>query len=118
MKKYTESHEWIEIDGNIGTVGITTPAEKEIGQVVYIELPKLGNLIPIGKEACVLESTKAAIDIYSPVTGKIVQINQNVKENPGLINSSPEKEGWLFKITINNPDELSNLMDEKSYLGK
>jgi glycine cleavage system H protein len=109
--KFTDSHEWIRIDGNIGIVGITEHARKELGEVVFIELPKIGNYLAKTKEAAVLESTKAAADIYCPMSGKVIEVNDALK----AINHSPESEGWLFKIEIENPSELNTLMDREEY---
>ena len=116
--KFTETHEWIEVKDGIGTVGVTTYAQKELGDIVYVELPAIGKDVKQGQEAVVLESTKAAADVYSPVSGKIVEVNNALKEASELVNNLPEKEGWLFKLTLSNPSELDTLMDKDSYLGK
>lgn len=115
MKKFTDSHEWIHIENGIGTVGITEHAQKELGEVVYIELPAVGKKVEAGQEIAVLESTKAAADIYSPVSGEIVEINQTLCDFSHRINSSPEGEGWLFKIKLSNPSELENLHSSNEY---
>ena len=115
MKKFTPSHEWIHIEDNIGTVGITGHAQKELGEVVYIELPVVGKQVKGGEEVVVLESTKAAADIYSPVSGEIVAINEALKTQVNLINTSPEIDGWLFKISILDPDELNHHLDKSAY---
>lgn len=115
MKKYTESHEWIEINGRTGTVGVTEYAQKELGDIVYVELPKLGKTVAKGGEAAVLESTKAAADVYSPVSGKIIDVNATLSTESQLVNKSPEKEGWLFKIELTQPEELQDLMVESEY---
>lgn len=114
--RFTESHEWILVQGMEGTVGITKYAQQELGEVVFVALPKLGQQLEAGKEACVLESTKAAADVYSPVTGTVIAINENVKENPSLLNSEPESSGWLFKIKLTHPDELNNLISYSDYI--
>jgi len=111
MKKITETHEWIEVENGIGTVGVTQFAQKELGDIVFVELPQVGKHVKGGQEACVLESTKAAADVYSPVSGEITEINQVLKEAPEKVNLSPEKEGWLFKIKIENASELDKLMN-------
>ncbi|MBI5273731.1 MAG: glycine cleavage system protein GcvH [Chlamydiales bacterium] len=98
--KYTDSHEWIKIANNEGTVGITHFARKELGQIVYIELPKVGQRVESKEEVAVLESTKAAADIYSPVAGTIIAVNLALKENIQLINQDPENQGWIYKINI------------------
>lgn len=116
MKKYTESHEWIEINGKSGTVGVTEYAQKELGDIVYVELPKVGRDVSKGGEAAVLESTKAAADVYSPVSGKITEVNVALSNEAQRVNKSPEKEGWLFKIELKQPEELSTLLSEDEYL--
>lgn len=100
MKSYTKTHEWVEIDNNIATVGISHEAVKEVGDIVYVELPKLGKAIQEGQEAVVVESTKAAVDIASPVAGTIVEINEALKTDIRLLNQSPESEGWLFRVKL------------------
>lgn len=114
--KYSDTHEWIKIEGNIGTVGITEFAQKELGEVVYIELPAIGKKVKASEEVAVLESTKAAADIYSPVTGEVVEINQDLNGFSEKINRSPEEEGWLFKIKLVNLAELDGLLDKRQYL--
>lgn len=114
--KYTDSHEWVDQQGNIGVVGITKYAQKELGEIVYLELPKVGQMIDIGDEICVLESTKAASDIYTPVSGKITEVNIKVKEDLSLVNQDPEKSGWLFKVELEDLSELDLLYDHKQYL--
>jgi glycine cleavage system H protein len=113
--QFTPSHEWIVCQNDIGTVGITLYAQKELGEVVYIELPKLGEKIQKGQELAVLESTKAAADIYSPVSGLIVEINQSLMDNCDSINTSPEREGWLCKIMLDDTAELKELMTTDQY---
>lgn len=113
--KYTDSHEWIHLDQTLGTIGITAYAQKELGRIVYVELPQVGKQLKAGEEAVVLESTKAAADIYSPVSGEVVAINQKLKENPDLLNQSPESEGWLFKLRVEHPEELSTLLSKEQY---
>lgn len=114
--KYTESHEWIEIENNIGTVGVTNYAQKELGDIVYVELPEVGSQVSVGDEVAVLESTKAAADIYAPVTGTIIEVNEALNDQPEDINISPMEEGWLFKIELQNSEELDQLMSESEYL--
>jgi glycine cleavage system H protein len=113
--KYTESHEWVVLDGEIATVGISDYAQKELGDIVYVELPVEGHSVKAGDEAVVLESTKAAVDIYTPVSGEIAAINSSLREYPEKVNNSPQSEGWLFKIKVKSPGELDKLMDEKAY---
>jgi glycine cleavage system H protein len=114
--KYSESHEWIKVDQDIGTVGITDHAQRELGEVVYIELPAVGKKVRAGEEVAVLESTKAAADIYAPVSGEIIEINQHLNDFSEKINQTPETEGWLFKIKLSNPQELDGLIDWVRYL--
>ena len=106
---FTPSHEWVRVDGHLGTVGISDHAQKELGEIVYIELPKVGQSIRANQEACVLESTKAAADIYSPVSGQVVEVNEHLKQNPSLINRFPETDGWLYKLKLTDLRELDHL---------
>ncbi len=108
--KYSPSHEWISIEGNQGTVGITEYARKELGDTVYIELPKVGKKISFGEEVVVLESTKAAADIYAPVSGEITEVNATLKDDLTLLNKDPEGKGWLFKMTLSNIQEEEPLL--------
>jgi len=115
MRRFTNSHEWIEIDGQDGIVGVTAYAQKELGEIVFIELPEVGKTVAAGEETVILESTKAAADIYAPVSGVITAVNHKVKETPALLNQLPESEGWIYKITLTNPEELSQLMSWNDY---
>lgn len=116
--KFSETHEWIEVQNGIGTVGVSDYAQKELGDIVYVELPQVGKSVHAGEEAAVLESTKAAADVYSPVSGTIVEVNQELTSASELVNKSPEKSGWLFKIKLNAPQELDQLLDAKAYQAK
>lgn len=111
--KYTETHEWLDDQGK---VGITLHAQKELGDIVYVELPQVGSVVKAGDQIAVLESTKAAVDVYSPVSGKIIAVNDKLKEESGLINSSPQNEGWIFKIELGDAKEKDQLLDEEKYL--
>lgn len=113
--KYTETHEWIETEGNTGVIGITNHAQKQLGDIVYIELPKVGRQIKAGEEVAVLESTKAAADVYSPISGTILEVNEALKNQPELINQDSEKSGWLYKIQVSDPSEIEKLLDKSSY---
>jgi glycine cleavage system H protein len=113
---FADSHEWIKVEGKTGVVGISAHAQQELGEVVYVELPQIGRTVKAGEEVAVLESTKAAADIYSPVSGTVVAVNAQVKENPSMINASPEAEGWLFQIQICHSEELDVLLDPERYL--
>lgn len=115
MKLYTETHEWINIQDNIATIGITDFAQAELGDIVYIELPKLNAQISKGAEVVVLESTKAAVDVYTPLSGSIVEVNAALKEKPETINKDPEKGGWLYKLKLSNVEETKGLMDDTAY---
>ncbi|ADI37639.1 glycine cleavage system H protein [Waddlia chondrophila 2032/99] len=114
--KYTESHEWIDLEGSIGTVGVTDYAQKELGDIVYVELPEVGKEVNAGDEIAVLESTKAAADIYAPVSGTIIEVNEVLNDQPEEINISPMDDGWLFKIELKDKDELDQLMSQSEYL--
>jgi glycine cleavage system H protein len=114
--KYTESHEWIEVMNGIGTVGVTDHAQKELGDIVYVELPKIGKNVKAGEEVAVLESTKAAADVYSPVSGTIYETNASLSQASEKVNQSPEAEGWLFKIKLNDLNELNQLLNADAYL--
>lgn len=114
--KFTDSHEWIRVENGIGTVGITDVAQRELGEVVHVELPAVGKRVQAGEEVAVLESTKAAADIYSPVSGEIVEINQKLFDFVHQINKSAEEEGWLFKIKVVHLEELDRLLSREQYL--
>lgn len=114
--KYAESHEWIEMETlDIGRVGVTNYAQKELGDIVYVELPTVGKTVNAGQEVAVLESTKAAADVYSPVTGLIVEVNPLLQKAPELINQSSEDKGWLYKIQLTNLAEMDQLMNLEAY---
>ncbi|KAJ3309016.1 hypothetical protein HDV04_000567 [Boothiomyces sp. JEL0838] len=114
-RKYTPDHEWISVTNGIGTFGITDYAQTALGDVVYIEVPSIGDVVKEKDQIGAVESVKAASDIYSPVSGEIVEINEKLQENPGLINTSPYVDGWIAKIKLANEGELEALMDEKAY---
>jgi glycine cleavage system H protein len=113
--RFTDSHEWINLKGTAGTVGITDYAQGELGEIVFIELPKVGQQVKAGEEIAVLESTKAAADVYAPVSGKITAINEVVKANPNLINRFAEGEGWLFQLEVSHPKEFDHLLTKPQY---
>ncbi len=112
---FTEEHEWIDVDGEIATIGITDYAQEQLGDVVFIELPQIGSSVTKGKEAAVVESVKAASDVFSPVSGPVKEANAALEADPGLVNSAAESGGWFFKVTIANNSELEGLMDEAGY---
>ena len=116
MSRYfTEDHEWIDIDGDTGTVGITDYAQGQLGDIVFVEVPDEGKELSKGDEAAVVESVKAASDVYSPVSGIVIEGNAALADDSSLVNSDPEGEGWFFKITLNDTSELDGLMDEGKY---
>tara|TARA_B110000908_G_scaffold98789_1_gene116659 strand:+ start:4318 stop:4740 length:423 start_codon:yes stop_codon:yes gene_type:complete len=112
---YSEDHEWINVEGSIGTVGITEYAQNALGDIVFVEVPEVGDEFAKGDEVSVVESVKAASEIYSPVTGEITAVNEDLEENAALVNSSPDGDGWFFKVTVSNKDELEELMDAGDY---
>lgn len=113
--KYTEEHEWIRIDGDVGTVGISNFAQEQLGDVVFVELPEIGKSVEPGDEAAVIESVKAASELYAPVSGEVVEINSALNDAPELVNSDPTGEGWFIKIRLTNAEEVKALMDEAAY---
>jgi glycine cleavage system H protein len=113
--KYTKEHEWLSIDGDIATVGITDYAQKELGDVVYVELPPIGDTFAKGEACSNIESVKAVSDIYTPVSGEIVDVNSDLEEKPELVNQSPLEEGWVFKIKFEDENELDDAMDSDLY---
>lgn len=112
---FTDEHEWIEVDGNSATVGITDYAQGQLGDIVYVEVPAAGTQVKKGAEAAVVESVKAASDVYAPVTGTVTDGNGALDGDPALVNSDPEGDGWFFKLTLSDPSELKGLMDEAAY---
>lgn len=114
--RFTKTHEWLRVEGNIGYVGITDHAQKEITDVVFVELPKVGKEVAKEGEAAIVESIKAAFSIYAPVSGKVVKANDAVEKDPSLVNKSPYEEGWFFAIEMKNQAEIDSLMTHKDYL--
>ena len=112
---YTEDHEWISVDGEIGTVGISAYASKQLGDVVFVELPEIGASFDKGDEAAVVESVKAASEVYTPIGGEVTDVNTTLEDAHETVNLSPDADGWFFKIKIADADELSSLMDEAKY---
>ena len=112
---FTKEHEWIRVDGDTATVGISEHAQEQLGDIVFAEVPETGKRLSKGQEAAVVESVKAASDVYSPVSGEVVDGNSKVADDPSVVNSDPEGEGWFFKIRLDNPGELDGLMDENAY---
>jgi len=114
-KKYSKQHEWISIEGDIATVGITKHAAEMLGDVVFVELPEKGKSVEKESQAGVVESTKAASDIYTPLTGEITETNQSIADDPATVNKDPEESAWFFKIKIKNKSELETLMNKADY---
>ena len=112
---FTEDHEWIEVDGDSATVGITDYAQGQLGDIVFAEVPAVGAVLKKGGDAAVVESVKAASDVYAPVSGTVVEGNDALGDDPALVNSDPEGDGWFFKLTLSDPAELDGLMDEATY---
>ena len=112
---FTRDHEWIRVDGDVATVGISDHAQGALGDIVFAEVPEAGKTLTKGQEAAVVESVKAASDVYSPVAGEVVEGNAAVADDPALINRDPEGEGWFFKLKLANPSEVDGLMDEAAY---
>ncbi|MXO74939.1 glycine cleavage system protein GcvH [Altererythrobacter aerius] len=112
---FTEDHEWIDVDGNAATVGITDYAQGQLGDIVFVEVPGEGTEVTKGGDAAVVESVKAASDVYSPVTGTVTEGNPALEDDPALVNTAPESDGWFFKLTIADAAELDGLMDEAAY---
>ena len=112
---FTKEHEWIRVDGDTATIGISTHAQEQLGDIVFAEVPETGRHVSKGQEAAVVESVKAASDVYAPVSGEVVEGNQAIADDPSLINSDPEGDGWFFKLRLDNAGELDGLMDEGAY---
>ncbi|MCZ8134803.1 MAG: glycine cleavage system protein GcvH [Porphyrobacter sp.] len=115
MRYFTDEHEWIEVDGDVATVGITDYAQGQLGDIVFVELPAVGTAITKGKDAAVVESVKAASDVYAPIDGEVTETNGALEEDPALVNTAPEGEGWFFKMTIADAGQLEGLMDAAAY---
>ena len=113
--KYTEEHEWVQVEGDIVTVGITDFAQDALGDIVFVELPEVGYQAEAGKTFGVVESVKAVSDIYSPVSGEVVEINEELPDTPELVNSSPYEGAWMLKIKLTNPAELDEMLDAEAY---
>ncbi|GIW21888.1 MAG: glycine cleavage system protein GcvH [Candidatus Sericytochromatia bacterium] len=112
---YSESHEYVSVDGNVATIGITDYAAEQLGDIVYVELPKVGSLYTVGDSFGVIESVKSVSDLYSPITGKILEVNEALQDHPEMITESPYERGWIVKIEIDDKSELENLMKAEDY---
>lgn len=114
-KRYTKDHEWIELSGDVATIGITAHAQEQLGDVVFVELPKVGKALAKGGPAAVVESVKAASDVYAPVTGEVVEVNGSLEAEPAKVNQDAEGAAWIMKVRISSPSELDELMDKATY---
>ncbi|MBN8929372.1 MAG: glycine cleavage system protein H [Rhodospirillales bacterium 69-11] len=114
-KRYTKDHEWVTLDGDIATVGITDHAQEQLGELVFVELPAAEREVASGEACAVVESVKAASDVYAPLAGKIVETNDTIVEDPSIVNSDAEGEGWFFRMELDNTDEFDALMDQDAY---
>ena len=114
-KKFTKDHEWIDVEGDVARIGITNYAQEQLGDVVFVELPEAGRQFQQGNDAAVVESVKAASEVYAPVSGEIVEPNTKLEDDPALVNQDPTESGWFFTMKVSNPDELNDLMDEAAY---
>jgi glycine cleavage system H protein len=114
-KRYTKDHEWVMLDGDIATVGITDHAQEQLGDLVHVELPELERAVAEGETCAVVESVKAASDVFAPLAGKIVEINETIVEDPSIVNSDAEGEGWFFRLELEDTDAFEALMDQDGY---
>jgi len=114
-RKYTEDHEWVEVDGDSGVIGISEYAQEQLGDVVFVELPEVGKVLDRGDEVAVVESVKAAAEVYAPVGGQVLEVNEGLNGDPSLVNTDPFGDGWFAKLKLSDPDELDELMDEDTY---
>jgi glycine cleavage system H protein len=112
---FTSDHEWIRVDGETATVGITNYAQEQLGDLVFVDLPKIGKVITQGGACVVVESVKAASDVYAPADGEIIAVNDTLQSDPAIVNSAPEGDGWLWKMTMTNAAQLESMMDEAAY---
>jgi glycine cleavage system H protein len=114
-KRYTKDHEWVTLDGDIATVGITDHAQEQLGELVFVELPELEREVVAAEACAVVESVKAASEVYSPLTGKVVEINETIVDDPSIVNSDAEGEGWFFRLELDDPTSFDELMDPDAY---
>ena len=113
--RYSREHEWVRIEGDLAVVGITDYAQSQLGDVVYVELPEIGRRVEQGKEAAVVESVKAASEVYAPVAGEVVEVNEALAADPARVNTDPTGEGWFIKLRLDDPKQIDTLMDEEAY---
>ena len=114
-RKYTEDHEWVEVDGDAGVIGISEYAQEQLGDVVFVELPEVGTVLDRSDEVAVVESVKAAAEVYAPVSGEVLEVNEDLNGDPSLVNTDPFGDGWFAKLKLSDPDELDELRDEDTY---
>ena len=112
---FTKDHEWVRVEGDTGTIGISEYAQGQLGDVVFVELPEIGRTVAPGDELAVVESVKAASEVYSPVSGEVVEINEALNDDPSLVNNGAQGDGWFARVRLSNPSELEGLMDEAAY---
>jgi glycine cleavage system H protein len=115
LLRFTKDHEWIRLDGDLAVVGITDYAQSQLGDVVYVELPEIGRRVERGKEAAVVESVKAASEVYAPASGEVAEVNEAIAADPAKVNADPMGEGWFLKLRLADPGELEGLLDEEAY---
>ena len=115
LLRFTRDHEWVRLDGDLAVVGITDYAQSQLGDVVYVELPEIGRRVEKGKEAAVVESVKAASEVYAPVSGEVVEVNDELAADPAKVNADPMGGGWFLKLHLTDPEELDGLLDEAAY---
>lgn len=115
MKRYTKDHEWVRLDGDVATVGITSFAQEQLGDVVFVELPDVGKQVSKGEQAAVVESVKAASEIYAPISGEVVEVNGALEGEPGKVNGDPEGDAWFLKLKLSDRGEFDGLLDEARY---
>ncbi len=113
--KYTEEHEWVRVDGDTAVIGISAYAQEQLGDIVFVDLPETGKSLDQGDEAAVIESVKAASEVYAPIAGTVLETNQSLTEDPGKVNADPTGDGWFLKIEMRDPGQVDGLMDETAY---
>jgi glycine cleavage system H protein len=113
--RFTKDHEWVRLDGDLAVVGVTDYAQSQLGDVVYVELPEIGRRVEQGKEAAVVESVKAASEVYAPVSGEVAEVNEALAADPAMVNADPMGDGWFFKLRVDDPKQFDGLMDEAAY---
>lgn len=115
MLKFTEDHEWIRVDGDVGTIGITNYAQEQLGDIVFIELPEIGKTVAQGDDVAVVESVKAASEVFAPISGEVIEVNTTLNDEPALVNTEPMGAAWFLKLRVGDAAELDDLMDESAY---